>query len=152
MSLPRVLCSGASTALSVQWLGYWLDNWGIVVPLSTRSKLFLWAKQPPTQTGIRGPFLGVKWQRHEADHPPPISAEIKKAWSYTPTLAFMALCLVPYTTSTFRVLSNLFSATYSFCWLPVSTSSILTLFFISALSSSSFSSSDPHIHSESVGS
>jgi hypothetical protein len=43
----------------------------------------------PTQPRIKGvpgaPSVGVKWSGREADHSPPTSAEIKKAWSYTST-------------------------------------------------------------------
>jgi hypothetical protein len=40
-------------------------------------------------------FLGVKQVGLEADHPPPSSAEVKKAWSYTSTFhVFNAWCLV----------------------------------------------------------
>jgi hypothetical protein len=40
--------------------------------------------------------LRVKWPGREADHSPPSSAEVKKAWIYisTPQYAFMAWCLV----------------------------------------------------------
>jgi hypothetical protein len=39
---------------------------------------------------------GVKRLGHEADHPPPCSAEVKNPWSYTssPQYVFMAWCLV----------------------------------------------------------
>jgi len=32
---------------------------------------------------VRGSGGGVKWLRHEADHSPPSSAEVKDVWSYT---------------------------------------------------------------------
>jgi hypothetical protein len=39
---------------------------------------------------------GVKRRKHEADHSPPSSAEVKNAWKYTstPQYAFMAWCSV----------------------------------------------------------
>jgi hypothetical protein len=41
---------------------------------------------------------GLKFPGREADHLPPSSAEVKNAWDYTSTLAyvFMAWCLVKY--------------------------------------------------------
>jgi hypothetical protein len=54
----------------------------------------------PTQSPkerVPGAFsLGIKRPGREADHSPPSSAEVKNAWSYTPTLqyAFMAWCLI----------------------------------------------------------
>jgi hypothetical protein len=41
-------------------------------------------------TGVLSP--GIKRQGHEADHLPPVSAEVKKIWMYTSTspYAFMA--------------------------------------------------------------
>jgi hypothetical protein len=43
------------------------------------------------ETG-RAVSFGVKWQKHEADHSTPDSAEVKKMWIYTstPQYAFMA--------------------------------------------------------------
>jgi len=38
--------------------------------------------QPPIQWVPGALSLGVKWQRREADHSPPSSAEVKHAWSY----------------------------------------------------------------------
>jgi hypothetical protein len=42
--------------------------------------------------GTGGSTRGVKRLGREADHPPPTSAEVKKAWVYTstPPYAFMA--------------------------------------------------------------
>jgi hypothetical protein len=47
--------------------------------------------QPPIQWVPGAPSLEVKRSRREADHSPPSSAEVKKAWSYnfTPQYAFM---------------------------------------------------------------
>jgi len=46
--------------------------------------------------GTRALFLWVKWPGCVADHSPPSSAEVKKAWSYnsTPQYAFMAWCSI----------------------------------------------------------
>jgi hypothetical protein len=54
------------------------------------------AHQPPIQWAPGALSLGVKRPRREADHPPPSSAEVKNAWSYTstPQYVFMAWCLV----------------------------------------------------------
>jgi hypothetical protein len=35
--------------------------------------------------GTGGSFPGVKQQGREADHSPPVSAEVKKIWTYTST-------------------------------------------------------------------
>jgi hypothetical protein len=45
--------------------------------------------QTPIQWVLRALSLGVKRQEHEADHPPPTSAEVKNTWIYTST----SLCL-----------------------------------------------------------
>jgi hypothetical protein len=34
---------------------------------------------------LGGSFPGVKWQGREADHSPPVSAEVKKMWIHTST-------------------------------------------------------------------
>jgi hypothetical protein len=49
-----------------------------------------------SQTGTRGSSPKIEQAGREADHSPPSSTEIKKAWSYTttPSYIFMALCLV----------------------------------------------------------
>jgi hypothetical protein len=41
--------------------------------------------QPPIQWVPGALSLGVKGPRREADHSPPSSAEVKKAWSYAST-------------------------------------------------------------------
>jgi hypothetical protein len=48
--------------------------------------------------GTRVISSGEKRPRHEADHSPPSSAEVKNAWSCTstPTFVCMAWCLVKY--------------------------------------------------------
>jgi hypothetical protein len=52
--------------------------------------------QPPIQWVPGALCVGVKPLGHEAEHPPPFSAEIKNAWSYswTPPYVFMAWYLV----------------------------------------------------------
>jgi len=44
----------------------------------------------------RGPFPGVKQPGREADHSPPFSVKVKRAWSLSPLpqYAFMAWCSV----------------------------------------------------------
>jgi hypothetical protein len=63
---------------------------------TTMSRLALGPSQPPVQWVQGALSLGVKWLRHEADHSPPSSAEVKNAWSYTstPQYAFKAWCSV----------------------------------------------------------
>jgi hypothetical protein len=61
--------------------------------LSTMSsRPVLGSTQPPIQLVPRALSPAVKRPGHEADHLPPISAEVKKMWIYTftPTYAFMA--------------------------------------------------------------
>jgi hypothetical protein len=57
---------------------------------------------PPIQWVAGSLSLGVKWSRREADHPPPSSAEVKNAWSYTstPQYILMAWCSVKSTGTT----------------------------------------------------
>jgi hypothetical protein len=47
--------------------------------------------QPPTECVPGALTPGVKQQGREADHSPPISAEVKKTWiyGYTPPYVFM---------------------------------------------------------------
>jgi hypothetical protein len=47
---------------------------------STSSRPAVGSTQPPIQC-----VTGVKRQGHEADHSPPVSAEVKKMWIYTST-------------------------------------------------------------------
>jgi hypothetical protein len=80
------------------------------VPVGTRNfsphhgihKPALWPTQPPIQWVPGFLSLGIKWSRHEADHSPPSSAEVKNEWSYTssPQYAFMACCSVKKSTGT----------------------------------------------------
>jgi hypothetical protein len=48
------------------------------------------------EMGIGGSSPEEKQPRHEADHSPPSSAEVKNAWSYTstPSILFMAWYLM----------------------------------------------------------
>jgi hypothetical protein len=36
----------------------------------------------PRVPGSFFPGWGMKWEEHEADHPPPTNAEVKKTWIY----------------------------------------------------------------------
>jgi hypothetical protein len=79
---------------------YGLDHRGVGVRVpvgskflfSTSSGLALGSTQPPIQWGRGALSLGVERRRDEADHSPPVSAEVKKIWIYisTPPYAFMA--------------------------------------------------------------
>jgi hypothetical protein len=78
---------GIATAYGLDDLGD-----GVRVPVGSRisSSLrrpdrFLGPTQPPIQW-VRGALSpGVKRQGREADHSPPVSAEVKKMWLYTST-------------------------------------------------------------------
>jgi hypothetical protein len=79
---------------------YRLDDRGVGVRVSVGSRIFssprrpdgLWGRQPPIQWVPGALSPGVKRPWLEADHSPPVSAEVKKVWFYTsaPTYAFMA--------------------------------------------------------------
>jgi hypothetical protein len=60
------------------------------------SRTALRPTQPPMQWIPGVLSLGVKRPGREADHSPPSSAEVNKAWRYTstPPYVFMAWCLV----------------------------------------------------------
>jgi hypothetical protein len=75
-------------------LGYGLDDRGSRVrfPAGTGNFSLHYRVQNGSEAhpasypmGTRGSFPGVKRPGREADHSPPISAEIKNAWSYTST-------------------------------------------------------------------
>jgi hypothetical protein len=80
--------------------GYGLDDRGVGVLVTVEVKiLFSMSSRPilgPTQPPIQWVWgalsPGIKWQRREADHSPPASAEVKKVWIYisSPPYAFMA--------------------------------------------------------------
>jgi len=44
---------------------------------------WLWNPSSPLQNGHWSPSFGVKWPGHEANHSPPTTAKVKKAWSNT---------------------------------------------------------------------
>jgi hypothetical protein len=48
----------------------------------------LWLSQPTIQFVLGAVSPGVKRPRHEADHSPPASAEVKKMWIYTSTILY----------------------------------------------------------------
>jgi len=52
---------------------------------STMSIPALGTTQPSIQWVLEVLSLGAKQLEHEADHSPPSSVEVKKAWSYTST-------------------------------------------------------------------
>ena len=66
---------GISDPKIVYFVGYIISS-----PKAARSALTL--TQPPTQWLLRTLFLGVKWLRHKANHPPPPNAGINNEWSY----------------------------------------------------------------------
>jgi hypothetical protein len=49
------------------------------------SRLALGSTQPPIQWIPGALFAGIKRPVREADHSPPTSAEVEKAWVYTST-------------------------------------------------------------------
>jgi hypothetical protein len=64
-------------------LGYWLDECDSIpdrAGVKTGSGL-----HPVPSPMLTGFLSGVKRPRHEANHSPPSSAEIKNAWNYTST-------------------------------------------------------------------
>jgi hypothetical protein len=79
--------------------GYRLDDRGFGVSSPVMVKNFLYStssptlgtNQPPNKWITGALSTGAKRQGREADHSPPISAEVKKMWIYTstPSCAFM---------------------------------------------------------------
>jgi hypothetical protein len=71
---------------------YWLDDRGVGVPSPGGVKNFLFSTSFRPDVGSKPPIQcvpgtlspGVKLPRHEADHSPPTSAEVKKTWSIHP--------------------------------------------------------------------
>jgi hypothetical protein len=66
--------------------------------LFAASRLAQGPAQPPAQWVAGALSPGVKWPGNEANHAPPSSAEVRKAWSYTftPPYIFMMWCLIIY--------------------------------------------------------
>jgi hypothetical protein len=62
---------------------------------TTASRTDLGPTQPPIQWVPWALSLGVKRPKHEADHSPPSSAEVKNEWSYTsnPPIRFHGVVL-----------------------------------------------------------
>jgi hypothetical protein len=58
---------------------------GLGIFLFTMSRTALGPTQPPIQWVLGALSLEVNLHGHEADHSPPSSAKVKKAWSYTST-------------------------------------------------------------------
>jgi hypothetical protein len=97
-------------------LGYGLNDRGSRVRFpaglgiflfTTASRTALGPTQFPIQWILGVLSLGVKRPGRETDHSPPCSAEVKNAWSYTPTpqYIFMAWCLVKHRDFTFTLTS-----------------------------------------------
>jgi hypothetical protein len=61
---------------------------------TTASRPALGTNQPPIQWVPGAFYLGAKRPSREADHPPPSSAEVKKACSYTSTPTIRLQCVV----------------------------------------------------------
>jgi hypothetical protein len=55
-----------------------IPSTGKILHYSTPSRLTLGATQPPIQWIMEAFSLGLKQQRHEADHSPPAGAKVKK--------------------------------------------------------------------------
>jgi hypothetical protein len=63
--------------------------------LATAFRSGLGPTLPPVQWVSGFYSARLKRPRREADHPPPSSAEVKNAWSYTSTPAIRIHCVVP---------------------------------------------------------
>jgi hypothetical protein len=74
--------------------GYGLDDRGVGGRVPVRSRIFSSPRRPDRLCGPPSRTLssGIHRPGHEADHSPPISAEVKKMWIYTstPPYALMA--------------------------------------------------------------
>jgi hypothetical protein len=55
------------------------------------SRLALGPTQPPAQCVLGALSLGVKQPIHEADHPPPSSAEVKNGGAIPPTPQYVSV-------------------------------------------------------------
>jgi hypothetical protein len=88
----------------IWWQDCWLCDWGTVfqlligardflLPFSRVSRQALGPTQPPVQWASGTVVLGINQPVCEADHSPTLSANFKKAWSFTstPTLALHGL-------------------------------------------------------------
>jgi hypothetical protein len=71
---------------------YGLDGRGVGVRVPVGPRLLFSPRRPSYPMSTWDSFPGVKWLGREADHLPPISAEVKNAWVYTsnPPYVFMA--------------------------------------------------------------
>jgi hypothetical protein len=80
-------------------------------PFATASRLALVPSHPPIQW-VPGTFsLGIRWPGRDANHSPPVNAEVKNEWSYTSSLpyVFMPWCIVKHRDSfTFTELYQVF--------------------------------------------
>jgi hypothetical protein len=85
---------GIATGYGLDDLGVWSSSpgRGRIFLLSTPSRLVLGSTHPPIQLVPGALYPGVRRSGREADHSPPISAEVKKSWVYTstPPYVFMA--------------------------------------------------------------
>jgi hypothetical protein len=80
----------SGTPQLVQRLRYWLDDREMLrFPTGEREFSFLQSVQtnPGNNPGRGSHFPGLKWQRLEADHLLPSSAEVKYVWHFTSIFA-----------------------------------------------------------------
>jgi hypothetical protein len=98
---PILHLSGSRGSVAGMATGYGLDYWGVGVRVPLGSRIFfsprrpdrLWCPPSLLSNGLPGALFPVsKAARHEADHSPPASAEVKKMWIYTsiPPYTFIA--------------------------------------------------------------
>jgi hypothetical protein len=64
-------------------------DWTTEYRLTTATRIFFFATQPPMQWVSGALSLGVEWPDREAEHSPPSSAQVKNAWSYTSTSSYV---------------------------------------------------------------
>jgi hypothetical protein len=81
---------------------WWIYLCLLIFPFTTASRLTLGPTQPPIQWVPAALSMEVKRPQREANHPPPCSAEVNNAWSYTsaPQYAFMVWRSVKKSTGT----------------------------------------------------
>jgi hypothetical protein len=92
-----IKCSkNTDTDWTIGVLGFDFRRGSGIFLFTNMSRTALGSTQPPIQWVDGALSLGVKRPRHEADHSPPSTAEVKDVWSYTstPQYVFMAWCLV----------------------------------------------------------